>query len=228
PGLDLDIGPSDHFSARWTQIRRFREGWCRFRLTGDDGVRLWVDDRLVINAWKPEAATEHVAEHYLEGGDHVLRVEYFERTGAATVSLHVDPVIFHFELFPNDNLTGPSTTLDDTLTDLEWRHAPPVWDVLNTGVFSLRATGRKHFEAGRYTFNAVHTGGCRIWVDGNLVLDAWSTAGAVAGPVVSLSEGGHDVRVEFRHTGRVPAVGSHSYYRAALRFGWADEEWRLA
>ncbi len=225
---DLNLGPSDNFSARYTQIRRFRPGWYRFRLRGDDGVRLWVDDRLVINAWKVQAATEYTQEHYLSGGDHVLRVEYFERAGVASVRLTVEPAVFHFELYPNLDLTGtPTATFDDTLTDLEWRHASPVGLAAPNGQFSLRATAQKHFEAGTYRFHAQHTGGCRIWVGSTLVLDDWDGTHP-SGTVHTLTAGSRQVKVEFRNLATMPAVGATGFYRAALAFDWSEETWQVS
>ncbi|MFP7753432.1 PA14 domain-containing protein [Thermodesulfobacteriota bacterium B35] len=225
---DLVVGPSDHFSARFTQIRRFRPGWYRFRLRGDDGVRLWVDDRLVINGWKVQAATEYTREHYLSGGDHVLRVEYFERAGAASVRLNVDPVLFHFELFANQELAGsPVASFDDTLTDLEWRQASPVGEHDPRGPFSLRATAEMTFRAGGYRFHARHTGGCRIWIGEQLVLDDWDGTGGDS-PVRQISGGRHRVRVEYCNRATVPGVGARGYYRAALSFGWSEESWQVS
>lgn len=225
---DLNLGPTDRFSARFTHIRRFRPGWYRFRLRGDDGVRLWVDDHLVINAWKAQAATEYVQEHYLSGGDHVLRVEYFERTGVASVRLNVEPVLFHFELYANLDLAGtPAATFDDTLTDPEWRHASPVGLAAPNGQFSLRATAQKHFEAGSYRFHARHTGGCRIWVGGTLVLDDWNGT-QPSGSAHTLSAGSHQVKVEFCNLATLPAVGAKGYYRAALAFDWSEETWQVS
>lgn len=225
---DVILAPSDYFSARYTQIRRFRPGWYRFRLRGDDGVRLWVDDRLVINAWKAQAATEYVQEHYLSGGDHVLRVEYFERTDVASVRLEVEPVLFHFELYANLDLAGsPVASFDDTLTDLEWRHASPVGLASPNGQFSLRATAQKHFEAGSYRFHAQHTGGCRIWVDSMLVLDDWDGTQPSGSPC-QISAGSHQIRIEFRNLATLPDVGAKGFYRAAVAFDWSEETWRVS
>ena len=195
----IDLGPKDDFSARFTQVRRFRPGWHRFRLRGDDGVRLWVDDRLVINQWKDQPASTSVAEHYLTGGDHVLRVEYYERGGLAEVELDVEPVEFHYELFANTSLAGsPAVTFDDTMTDLEWRHAPPVGTSPADGLFSVRATGQKAFDAGHYRFHARRTGGCRIWVDNVLVLDDWAGTNPHGAPV-AVAGGTHTVSVHYRN-----------------------------
>jgi len=224
--VELSVPPFDGFSARFTQIRRMRAGWYRFRLRGDDGLRLWVDDRLVINAWKDQPTSTVTAEYYVSGGDHVLRVEYYEARGAANVELDITPIPFRYELFTSTDLRGvPAASYHDTMTDHEWRHAPPVASPRSNGRFSLRATGDLRFEAGRYRFHARHTGGCRIWVGDTLALDDWNGANPI-GPPITLSGDVEQVRVEFRHTGQIPAADSHSYYRAALAFEWTEEAWR--
>src|SRR4030042_1074518 len=42
--------PSENWSARWRRNWRFEEGNYRFRLVVDDGARLRVEDRLLIDA----------------------------------------------------------------------------------------------------------------------------------------------------------------------------------
>src|SRR5690606_25477524 len=79
--------PVDHFSARWTRTVNFNAGTYRFRLRGDDGVRLWIDDDLVIDEWRVQSPTEFSAVRTLSGGSHKLKVEYFDATGGAEVKL---------------------------------------------------------------------------------------------------------------------------------------------
>ena len=50
-------------------------------VTSDDGVRVWVEDRLAIENWSIHGPTEDHAP--LSGGAHRLRVQYFQNTGAA-------------------------------------------------------------------------------------------------------------------------------------------------
>jgi hypothetical protein len=152
------------FSARFSQLRRFRPGWHQFKLTGDDGIRLWVDDKLVINAWKDQGPTTCTKEHYVQGGDHTLRVEYYQAAGGSCVRLDVLPVNFHYELFANADLSGqPAAVFDDTSTEQEWRHTAPVG---GDGIFSARVTAQKSFAAGTYRFHSRHTGSCTIRLDG--------------------------------------------------------------
>jgi hypothetical protein len=81
-------GPSQElFSARWTRTVNFGAGLYRFSVTGDDGVRLYVDGQLKIDAWVLQGPTTYTADVTLSAGPHDLRLEYFEYTGGATAFL---------------------------------------------------------------------------------------------------------------------------------------------
>jgi hypothetical protein len=79
--------PADNFSARWQRYVWFDAGTYHFTLGLDDGGRLWVDDRLLIEAWQdPQVATLQ-ADVTLSQGYHRVRLEYYEAGGAAGVHL---------------------------------------------------------------------------------------------------------------------------------------------
>ena len=46
----------DNFSARWTRTLNLPAGAYRFRVTVDDGVRLYVNNRRVMDQWRVQAA----------------------------------------------------------------------------------------------------------------------------------------------------------------------------
>jgi hypothetical protein len=62
------------------------EGAYEIRAISDDGIRVWVDGRLVIDRWNIHESTIDRAP--LAGGPHQVKVEYFESTGWA--ELRVD------------------------------------------------------------------------------------------------------------------------------------------
>ncbi|MBN1976717.1 MAG: hypothetical protein JW918_04885 [Anaerolineae bacterium] len=76
--------PPDGFSARWTQPIYFEAGGYRFTTYSDDGIRLWVDGRLLIDSWQPMRGYRN-ATIWLSEGVHAVKVEYFEGTGTARV-----------------------------------------------------------------------------------------------------------------------------------------------
>ena len=70
--------PADHFSVRWDGQFTFPAGATTFTATADDGIRLYVDGTLVINAWVDQGATTYTATRTLTAGTHQVRVEYYD------------------------------------------------------------------------------------------------------------------------------------------------------
>lgn len=82
------LGP-DSFSARWTgEIEPTFSETYTFYTTSDDGVRLWIDGRLIIDNWTDHAPTENNGTIDLQAGrKYNLRLEYFENAGGALLRL---------------------------------------------------------------------------------------------------------------------------------------------
>jgi hypothetical protein len=79
---------ADYFAARWTRYVDVTPGTYRFTATSDDGVRLWIDNVLIIDQWTEHPAQTYTADHTLDSGHHLFQVEYFEKTGLATMKLN--------------------------------------------------------------------------------------------------------------------------------------------
>jgi len=79
--------PADNFSARWTRKVDFKSGTYAFSVWVDDGVRLWVDDALVMDDWRDGKSRLIQAEHQISGGKHQVEVEYYERGGGAQIEV---------------------------------------------------------------------------------------------------------------------------------------------
>lgn len=77
--------PADNFSARWSRTVTFESGVYRFYAWADDGIRLYVDDDLVLDEWHDSAGDEVYKVKLTLSGKHRLVVEYYERTEAALV-----------------------------------------------------------------------------------------------------------------------------------------------
>jgi hypothetical protein len=79
--------PADHFSIRWTGwLKAPRPGRYRLITASDDGVRVWLDDKLVIDLWRGQVLTRAEAEVELTDRAHALRIEYFEVNSSASMS----------------------------------------------------------------------------------------------------------------------------------------------
>lgn len=77
----------DEFSARWIRNLYLPMGHYRFTATADDGIRVWVDDTLLIDAWQGSEVYSQSGDVTLLDGDHQIKVEYYEANGEATPQL---------------------------------------------------------------------------------------------------------------------------------------------
>ena len=87
PGIN-----ADNFSVRWTGQFTFEAGAYRFKATADDGVRLWVDGALIVDAWREQPPTTYEAMVTLAAGQHDIRMEYYERGGGSVAQLSWEKV----------------------------------------------------------------------------------------------------------------------------------------
>lgn len=78
---------ADSFSASWSAAISFEAGNYRFTAVADDGVKIYVDDVLLLEDWNVHPATTTMGEKELTAGSHTVRVEYFEATGMASITV---------------------------------------------------------------------------------------------------------------------------------------------
>ena len=80
---------SDTFSARWTgQIEAPASGVYTFTTTSDDGVRLFVDGRMVIENWTDHGPTNNSGTITLEAGRRYdVQMDFYENGGGAVAKL---------------------------------------------------------------------------------------------------------------------------------------------
>lgn len=78
--------PADHFATVAEATLDIEPGEYTIEVTSDDGVRVYVNNRRVIDEWRYQGATTFTARVQLRRGDRI-RVEHFEITGAATLKV---------------------------------------------------------------------------------------------------------------------------------------------
>lgn len=80
---------ADTFSIRWTgQIEPLYNNTYTFYTTSDDGVRLWINNQLIINNWTDHAPTIDQASIVLNANQkYDIRLEYYENGGGAAIRL---------------------------------------------------------------------------------------------------------------------------------------------
>ncbi len=79
----------DFYSVRWTgQLKAPQSGTFDIGLDGNEGYRLYINNKPVINKWQKQTyATSFVPYTFEQGKRYDLRVEFYEPVGNATIKL---------------------------------------------------------------------------------------------------------------------------------------------
>jgi predicted alpha-1,6-mannanase (GH76 family) len=97
---------TDQFSARWTgYIQPGYNGAYTFYTIADDGVRLWVNNQMIVDKWRNDGGTEVTGEITLTAGEkYPIRLDYFENGGGARVKLEWSAAAQVREVVPTSQL----------------------------------------------------------------------------------------------------------------------------
>jgi beta-glucosidase len=78
-----------HKSMRWTgYIKPNFSGTYKIGVNSDDGIRLWLNNELVVDAWHNRGATTDQVEINMEAGEkYAIKLEYFDNGGDAVCQL---------------------------------------------------------------------------------------------------------------------------------------------
>lgn len=206
-GSPSPIVPADNFSVRWTRWLYINPaGSYTFTMTSDDGSRVWVDGSLVIDTWWDHAPLARAATLNLTMGYHLIRVEYYERTGGAQAQLTITSAASYphwkGEYFNNQTLSGsPTLTIDNVAINFNWGTGSPDPSIPGSH-FSVRWTRSQAFEAGTYRFTATADDGIRVWVGGTLLIDQWHDQPPTTYSAnITLASGNYPLRVEYYQNG---------------------------
>lgn len=194
--------PADYFSARWTRSLYFDGGMYRFSAQADDGVRVWLDNQIIIDEWHTATPNAYIKDVNVAAGSHVVRVEYYEGVGVSFINFNVDKITSYpdwkGEYFNNQFLGGaPAYTRNDVAVSVDWGQNPPAPGI-PTSNFSVRWTRTVNFAAGTYRFSTRVTGGVALFVDGNLIINQWiQNANATFSQDQALTAGTHTFELRY-------------------------------
>jgi len=122
------IGP-DTFSVRWAgQVQSQYSQTYTFFVSGDDGVRLWVNDQLLVNKWILQSTTEWSGSIALTAGTkYAIRLEYFENGGDAVAQLRWSSASTPKAIIPTSQLYVMTNTqrIEQLFLDIHGRASDP-------------------------------------------------------------------------------------------------------
>jgi hypothetical protein len=101
---------TDRFSVRWTgQIEALYSETYTFYTQSDDGIRLWVNGRQIINNWTDHATIENSGTIALSAGQRYdLKLEYHENSNEAVAKLSWSGAHTSKQIVPQAQLYLPS------------------------------------------------------------------------------------------------------------------------
>jgi len=196
--------PQDNFGVRWTRTDTYAAATYRITVTTDDGMRVYVDNVLVLDAWYDQPPTTYWVDRAFTAGSHQLKVEFYDAAGGATARVTVQDVAtlppgWQGEYFANSTLSGtPAFTRNDGDTiDFNWGVGSPDPSI-PVDQFSIRWTRAVTFNDGVYQFSTTSDDGSRVFVDGQLVVNAWQDQNIVTTTAnKQMTAGDHQVVVEY-------------------------------
>ena len=205
----------DDFSAKFKRHVHFEPGTYRFTATMDDGMRVFLDDKVIIDSWTDSQQHTMSVDVPVSGGGHDLKVEYYEAGNMAVAKFHWDLIHpegqpsgsggGHFypnwkaEYFNNTSLSGaPALVRDDRYLDHNWGLGSPQPGVIGNDFFSARWTKTVQSTPGLYHIHMTSDDGSRLYINNQLMIDNWGVQAATTRAVDYNYPGGPvEIRVEY-------------------------------
>jgi subtilisin family serine protease/uncharacterized protein YbcV (DUF1398 family) len=187
---------ADHFSVRFTTAKRLKAGDYILRTKVDDGIRVYIDGKLVLDRWGKlgeEAVkvtlTDNVSSKKGDEDVHWVEVEYREDVFTGYVNVSLLPFELEItnqwiaEYYPNMTLSGIPYVVGGnngskkiSSVHFNWGTTGTPHPSIPTDRFGARFTKREYFEAGKYLFKVHADDAARVYVDGQLIIDTWPSS----------------------------------------------------
>ena len=219
--IDFDWGdaspapelPTSNFSVRWTKSTTLNAGTYEFTATADDGIRLYIDGVLSIDKWINQNATTYTITKVLVSGEHEIKVEYYDSSGAAVAKVNyvkiAEPIAWQGKYWNTPGLgsepalptTAPDLARGDTDLNFDWGDGAPGAGI-DIDHFVAQWTKIDTFEGGSYRFTTTADDGIRVYLDSELILDQWIDQAPTTYTIdVPVTAGDHTVKVEYYENG---------------------------
>ncbi|MBW7474468.1 hypothetical protein K0T92_06895 [Paenibacillus oenotherae] len=173
---------TDTFSVRWIgEIKPEYSETYTFTTDTDDGVRLWVNNQLVVDQWIDQASTEHSGTISLTAGQkYAIKLEYYDNGFDAIAKLYwsspsvAKSIVPQTKLYPEPGIAVTNFTNSETIN-----YALPLirGTLTDTSATSLTLTNTSSSRSTNVMQAQVHQGRFKVFADlvpgeNNLVLQS--------------------------------------------------------
>ena len=183
-------GQYNNFALRYSGEFQFDEDVYQFWASSDDGSRLYVDDKLVLDRWGACCDIWHADPIALSAGPHSIMMEYSQAGGGAFLELgwqkflgcpSSSPLLATY--YPADEIDESRQILGGCTSNIrkDWGSFGPVELVTDMQLaaldhFSVRWEGDVAFIADeQYIFSSLADDGSRLFLDGAMLIDRWDS-----------------------------------------------------
>ncbi len=194
---------NDVFKVKWTgTIQPLTDNTYTLYVTASDGIRLWINNNLLIDSWTDKTITTHTATIAFEKAkQYDIRLEYYSNINPAYCMLQWSATGICKQIIPSTQLsastakcssdgtglqaayfsnTAPLADFPATATiikteptiNFDWAGGSPAG--ISNDQFKARFTGYvQSLDSGSYTFYVTADDGIRLWVNNQLLIDKW-------------------------------------------------------
>ncbi len=216
---------ADGFSASYGTYKKLQAGKYTVRAKADDGIKVYIDDKLVIDKWnnsnyEEKAVTFDVSDlQQAPAGQkdiHHVRVEYYDHVKDAKFDLDIEPYdsltdsngTWVAEYFNNPNLTGNAIIVGgkNSLNQIkelnfDWGKGSPI-EGIPVDNFSARYERKLNLSSEKnYYLNVRSDDGYRVYLNGERIVNKWSSGTYEDTQILTIPKGNNTVTVEYRDTG---------------------------
>jgi hypothetical protein len=112
--------PRDNFSVRWTRSVLLKEGMYNFKIQHDDGMRIYVDGKIIYDSWYDQSVSYKTRRVPLKGGYRTLMVEYYDHIGNAIAAMTFEPDPGDYSDYESDPGENPPLIIKIDSSAFQW------------------------------------------------------------------------------------------------------------
>jgi len=147
--------PREEFSARWQRDIPIRYGKYNIHTTSDDGVRVFLDDEVVIDEWRDQTAASFSVEKDIDNGIYDLKIEYFEGFGQAEIEFGIDLVTSYNHAPVVSDIPDQSINTGEDFAEIDLREYGIDEDLGDTSTLTWEVSGNSELIVNVNALNVV-------------------------------------------------------------------------